>query len=152
MNFFVSGGSQAGTLEADSGPPRPPGIPAHYGFDQEVELWMAPTAVQKAAAQRGLAAPLAERCCDSSWELWASREEKPPEDSGDGADGGAADGGAADGGDGPSVGGGFDDAAGRGGGSLAGGGASARAHGRYASRYEAHADGALGVGLHGGKV
>eukprot|EP00310_Coccolithus_braarudii_P011402 CAMPEP_0183375646 /NCGR_PEP_ID=MMETSP0164_2-20130417/117991_1 /TAXON_ID=221442 /ORGANISM="Coccolithus pelagicus ssp braarudi, Strain PLY182g" /LENGTH=176 /DNA_ID=CAMNT_0025552835 /DNA_START=27 /DNA_END=554 /DNA_ORIENTATION=+ len=35
---------------ASTAPPRPPGIPAHYLFDEEVELWMPPSAISKAAA------------------------------------------------------------------------------------------------------
>ena len=56
MNF-VSGGSQAGTLAESAGPPRPPGIPEHYVFDTEVELWMAPNAIKAAAAVKAVAGP-----------------------------------------------------------------------------------------------
>ena len=31
-------------------PPRPAGIPAHYIFDNHVELWMPPSAIKKAAS------------------------------------------------------------------------------------------------------
>ena len=56
MNF-TSGGTIEGTISAmtppapPSGqPPKPPGIPEHYIFDDEVELWMPPSAIAKAAA------------------------------------------------------------------------------------------------------
>ena len=64
MNF-CSGGIVEGTISstpsasvaaaaptaapASNDPPRPPGIPAHYVFDHEVELWMPPSAVAKSA-------------------------------------------------------------------------------------------------------
>ena len=48
MNF-VSGGVVEATLEHKA-PARPPGIPEHYVFDEEVELWMPPSAIAKAAA------------------------------------------------------------------------------------------------------
>ena len=57
MNF-TSGGTIEGTISSTppapappSGqPPKPPGIPEHYIFDEEVELWMPPSAIAKAAA------------------------------------------------------------------------------------------------------
>jgi hypothetical protein len=59
MNF-CSGGVVEGTIGAvsePSQPPRPPGIPEHYVFDQEVELWMPPSAIKKAAAVAASAPP-----------------------------------------------------------------------------------------------
>ena len=61
MMNFQSGGVQSGTLSAappppapaPEGPPRPAGIPEHYVFDNEVELWMPPSAISKAAAVAG---------------------------------------------------------------------------------------------------
>ena len=63
MNF-CSGGVQEGTVSSEpavivppvSGPPRPPGIPEHYIFDEKEELWMPPSAIGKAgqAPQRAL--------------------------------------------------------------------------------------------------
>ena len=62
MNF-CSGGIVEGTIqESSSAPsslsapslpaaaPRPPGIPEHYVFDTDVELWMPPSAIKKADA------------------------------------------------------------------------------------------------------
>ena len=56
MNF-TSGGTIEGTISStppapppSAQPQRPPGIPAHYVFDEEVELWMPPSAIAKAAA------------------------------------------------------------------------------------------------------
>ena len=56
MNF-TSGGTIEGTIGStppapppSAQPQRPPGIPAHYVFDEEVELWMPPSAIAKAAA------------------------------------------------------------------------------------------------------
>ena len=51
---FCSGGIQEGSLSEASQPPRPPGIPAHYIFDRDVELWMPPSAIEKAAAVKGV--------------------------------------------------------------------------------------------------
>ncbi len=55
MFNFTKGGVQDGTIQpsapqAAAQPPRPPGIPEHYVFDNEVELWMPPSAISKAAA------------------------------------------------------------------------------------------------------
>lgn len=55
MMGFTKGAVQEGTMEEPSaavpaGIPRPKGIPEHYIFDTDVELWMPPSAVQKAAA------------------------------------------------------------------------------------------------------
>ncbi|KAL1507987.1 hypothetical protein AB1Y20_007589 [Prymnesium parvum] len=60
---WVSGGVQAGSLAEEggvapaatpaySGPPRPPGIPEHYVFDEDTELWMPPSAVSKSQSQK----------------------------------------------------------------------------------------------------
>ena len=66
MNF-CSGGVVEGTLSttapsaappAAEGPPRPAGIPEHYVFDTEVELWMHPSAISKAKEAANKAASL----------------------------------------------------------------------------------------------
>jgi hypothetical protein len=59
MFAFTKGATQEGTMQSAAaappaaapapGPPRPPAIPEHYVFDTEVELWMPPSAVAKAA-------------------------------------------------------------------------------------------------------
>ena len=52
---FCSGGVQEGSISESTvpaAPPRPKGIPAHYIFDREVELWMPPSAIEKAAAAK----------------------------------------------------------------------------------------------------
>ena len=54
MLNFKSAGVQDGTFDqaaASGQPPRPPGIPEHYIFDTEVELWMPPSAIAKARSR-----------------------------------------------------------------------------------------------------
>jgi hypothetical protein len=59
MMGFTRGGVQDGTIgsagTAEHAPvqPRPAGIPAHYIFDEEVELWMPPSAIAKSAKASG---------------------------------------------------------------------------------------------------
>ena len=60
MMGFTKGAVQEGTWEAPApaptGPPRPSTIPAHYVFDEQTELWMPPSVLQKAAAEAEAAA------------------------------------------------------------------------------------------------
>ena len=55
LGAFTSGGVVQGTIQPTlphnkpAGPARPPGIPKHYVFDEEVELWMPPSAISKAS-------------------------------------------------------------------------------------------------------
>ncbi|EOD25135.1 hypothetical protein EMIHUDRAFT_463474 [Emiliania huxleyi CCMP1516] len=62
MLNFKSAGVQDGTFDqaaASGQPPRPPGIPEHYIFDTEVELWMPPSAIAKARSRCAAAAAAA---------------------------------------------------------------------------------------------